>query len=177
MRCSIARLLSLVTTVATAALALVAIAPAAAHAQIRVGPALGYEFDLDEDWLYFGADARIGLRDRPWEINPRVLYNSADGFSVLQLDANLLYNLALKNTTRVAPYAGVGLVMQRSSFDGGGTTGESESETKVGLNLIAGARLNTTGSVSPFASYSYSVVREQGNLALLTFGVHIAVKK
>lgn len=150
---------------------LAATIPATAHAQVRVGGGLGYEFDLTDQWLHVAADARFALPSRNMEFNPRVLYNAGDGYTVLQADANLVFNLDLVKTKRVTPYVGAGVLLQRLSFDDIGAT-TPESETKVGLNLLTGARLNTSGPVSPFATMSYSVVREQGNTMILLLGVH-----
>jgi len=153
---------------------LVVATPTVASAQIRVGGGLGYEFDLTDKWLHVGADARFALPSRNMEFNPRILYNPGDGYNVLQVDANLVFNLELANAKRITPYAGAGVVLQRVSFDDTGVTAAT-NDTNVGLNLLVGARMNTSGQISPFATMSYSVIREQGNGMVLLLGAHVVL--
>ncbi len=155
-----------------ALLCVVMATPRIAQSQVRIGGGLGYEFDLTEKWLHVAADARFTLPTKHMEFNPRILYNPGDGYSVLQADANVVFNLDLERSKRVTPYAGAGVLLQRISVDAFGTSTPATSETKVGLNLLAGARVNTEGPISPFATMSYAVVREQGNSMILLLGAH-----
>ena len=150
--------------------------PACTHAQWRVGAGLGYEFDLTDGWLHLGVDARYAMPTSNFEINPRLLFNPGDGYSSTQADVNLLYKIALANAKRIVPYAGAGLLVQRFSIKSSGQF-KGSSETKVGVNLLAGARLNTTSSLSPFATAAYSVIREQGNNMVILAGAHWSPSK
>ncbi len=160
---------------ASVVLAAASLLPRAATAQIRVGAGLGYEFDLKQDWLHIGVEARMDVPNSKWEFNPRLLYNPGQNDKVIQADVNLLYKLDVVDMKNVVPYAGAGVLVQRYSFDGGPTN--SGSETKVGINLIAGARMVTTGPISPFATIAYSVIRDQGNNMVLFVGAHYALPK
>ena len=67
--------------------------------------------------------------------------------------------------------ASLAWLLQRLRIDAQGTPGSS-SETKAGINLVAGARLNTEGAFAPFATMAYSVIQEQGNNMVLFAGIH-----
>ncbi len=67
--------------------------------------------------------------------------------------------------------ASLAWLLQRLLIDAQGTQGSS-SETKAGINVVAGARLNTEGAFAPFATMAYSVTQEQGNNLVLWAGIH-----
>jgi hypothetical protein len=136
-------------------------APAAARAQIRVGPNVGYEFDDESYFMLFGAEARAKLTALPIEIDPRFSIQPANGASLLQFDLNALYDLPLARTSTFLPYAGLGIAFQDITSGGG---------TYVGYNLIWGTYLQLHSAWQPFAQFQYSVIIHEPNPAVIAVG-------
>ena len=108
-------------------------APEAA-AQNRIGVNGGYNID-NESW-FVGGQARLGTAALPVVINPSVeTYLDVEGGSIWELDINGLYHIGRDYTTTFTPYvgAGIGVLYFNPEFD------EIDSQTDVGLNLVAGA--------------------------------------
>ena len=126
-----------------------------AQAQFAVGPRLGY--DLEAEALHIGAEARFALEalDLPVKIKPSIDYFFVDNFTLVTIDANGIYEIALDGET-LSPYVGAGLGISYWSFDsefeGFGIDG---SDTNVGLNLLGGAVFGA-GPLRPFAEARFN---------------------
>lgn len=134
--------------------------PSMAHAQISAGGSLGYIYDTKPDFELFGAEVRAPLGSVPLTLDPRITFEPLDGGTLVQFDANVLYDLPLKNTTMFLPYVGTGLVLQH--FPG---------TTHVGYNLIGGTKLALHSPWEPFAQFEYSVIINQPNPAEIAVGI------
>lgn len=166
----------------TLALVLLAI-PALAHAQtaladddraglISAGAMVGAQFDTPDNWLLFGADARVQVA-HALEFEPRFTYQPQNGAHTMQIDANLLKNFDLARPGRFRPFMGVGGTMQRFSAEQG--TGD----TVVGINLVAGSRiaLSSSRGYEPFIIGQYSIVRDQGNSFSMVVGASFRLRQ
>jgi hypothetical protein len=173
------RLLRVYTLVAVTLLGL----PLAASAQtalsdddraglMSAGALVGAVLDTPDDWLVFGADARLQI-DRNLEIEPRFTYQPLSGGHVIQLDANVLKNIELARPGRFRPFFGVGGTLRSFSPDRG------EGETKVGLNLVSGTRiaLSSSSGYEPFITAQYSIVRDQFNTFSLVVGASFRLRQ
>ncbi|MEO8945834.1 MAG: hypothetical protein ABI338_04990 [Gemmatimonadaceae bacterium] len=153
-------------------IALILAAPAVARAQLSVGGYVGAEFDNQNNWILYGAEARLGLESmtgQPYDANLRYTYHSyGSGASVSQLDLNALYNWKLASPGLLAPYVGLGAAYVR--FSGGGMT-----ENKVGLNIISGTKviLDPTSRIDPFLNMQYTIIRDFPNSYTLTVGLSV----
>jgi hypothetical protein len=166
------------------AIVLVAVgAPLAASAQtaladddraglISVGAMIGAELDEPDDFLLFGADARVQIA-HALEVEPRFTYHPLDDGHVIQLDANVLKNFDLARPGRFRPFFGIGGTLRSISPDRG------DGETKVGLNLISGTRvaLSSSSGYEPFIIGQYSIVRDQFNAFSLVIGASFRLRR
>jgi hypothetical protein len=135
---------------ALAVLPLVVATPAQAQTQWSLVPHLG--FNIDNDELYLGANARIQLPGAPVTLNPGFDWYPFIGSqnvdaSLFVIDLDVLYHLQAKS---VDPYLGGGLFWSRASRNAGGLGG-SVSATDIGLNLKGGAVFRPLGKLRPFA--------------------------
>jgi hypothetical protein len=148
---------------------------APAHAQLLIGGQLGYLFDTKQDQFSIGADVRIPLAREGFQINPRVThFLLSGGASLNQLDANVLYTIPGQSKSRAHVYLGGGAALIRESFDGATRT---TSETKVGLNYIAGAVFNTNTNLVPWVQTMYTAATEYGNTYVASFGLSYKLKR
>lgn len=120
-----------------------------------VGPMLGFITEYDNT-VFLGVDGRFSVDLSPGQaliINPALNYYliDADGFTLLQFDANVLYPFMLDGA--FTPYAGGGLGILYASveFENADGSTTSSSDTEVGLNLMGGAEYNFGGPISGFA--------------------------
>lgn len=148
-----------------------------ATAQWRVGGFLGGEHDSSwDEFLVIGADARGAVGAMNIELNPRISYFVRDLTTRIQLDFNVIKPLTLASSSKLLPFIGAGLALERVSYDnaltGGTGAGTNTSESNVGFNYIVGSTLKVSGRVQPFAQFTYSVLNEAANSAVITFGVH-----
>lgn len=147
---------------------------APAHAQLAVGGNLGWLFDTREDRFSIGADGRYTLEDKRWILNPRFTYYLlSEGASLWQLDANALFEFPVEASFKVKPYAGLGLALVNAGFET--ATGDDESESKVGVNWIWGASLNTTSKLKPWLHFTYTAAQEYGNTFVGFVGASIPI--
>jgi hypothetical protein len=155
--------------VCVAALMLAAV-PMAASAQtaiadddrsglLGVGAMGGMVMDSPGNWLLFGADARWGLGSGI-ELQPRITYQPLDQAHVIQLDANVIADIALANPGKVRPFFGGGGALRMLSVDKG--TGD----TSVGLNVVTGIRfpLSSSAGYEPFVIGQYTIIHGQANV-------------
>jgi hypothetical protein len=156
------------------ALALIAIAalPHRAAAQLTVGGYVGGQFDMKDNWVLYGADARIPLSTAPSVPvvgQARFTYHSfGSGASATQVDVNLLLPLELAHPGQFHPHVGAGLGWVHESATG-------FSENKVGLNLITGADIDfsPTSPVFGIVQTEYTIATEYPNSYVLTLGVGV----
>lgn len=136
-----------------------------AHAQIELGPRIGYDLEVEE--LHIGAEARFDLPgvDLPIKIKPSVDYYLVDNFTLMTFDANGIYEIDLEGGT-IHPYVGAGLGILYWSFDTEFAGFGDASTTNVGLNLLGGAAFGS-GSLRPFAEARFNT----DDLFTLTGGV------
>jgi hypothetical protein len=163
----------LIPAVLVSAFSLVDAAPANAQtSHVRIGGFLGREFDFEEDWLIFGAEARIRSARMQFDVQPRFHYQSFDGGSSLQLDGNLLFNLTAP-ISQILPYMGAGLAINRFSFDVPDTPGVDidDEDTNFGLNIVSGLIFGTNPKWRPYAQFQYTSLLDAANGANLTLGI------
>jgi len=167
--------------VCVVALALVGL-PLAASAQtaladddrsglISAGALVGAQMDTSDNWLLFGADARVQVA-HALELEPRFTYQPLGGGNTIQLDANVLKNIDLARPGRFRPFFGIGGTLQRLSPDVG------PSDSKLGLNLLAGTRIALSGSsgYEPFVIGQYSIVRNRLNAFSIVIGASFRLR-
>jgi hypothetical protein len=165
-------------------IAAVLLMPLVAHAQtafsddpraglVSVGAFVGGELDTPDDWLLFGGDGRINLGSMKMELNPRVSYRHIEDGSVVQIDLNLLKNFELARPGKLRPFAGIGGALRRLSIDNANI-----SDSKVGLNLISGARLamKPGSGYEPFFQAQYTVINDELNPFSIVVGVSFSLR-
>ena len=138
---------------------------------ISAGVFAGAELDTADNWLLFGADARVQVSPG-LELQPRITYQPLGSGHLLQLDANVLKNLDLARPGRVRPFFGIGGTLTSYSFAKGA------GETKVGLNLVTGARIamSSSSGYEPFIMSQYSIVRNQLNAFSIVAGASFRLR-
>lgn len=137
---------------------------AAAQANVRIGGFLGAAFDNDEDWLIFGAEARLRSGLMQFDVQPRFHYQSFTGGSIMQLDGNLLFNLT-SSLSQIQPYMGFGAAFNRLSIDDG------EDDSNIGINLVSGLIFGTNPKWRPYVNYEYTIINDLGNPATIAIGI------
>ncbi len=171
----------LLLRVCAVALALVGL-PLAASAQtaladddrsglISAGALVGAQMDTSDNWLLFGADARIQVA-HALEFEPRFTYQPLGGGHTIQFDANVLKNIDLARPGRFRPFFGIGGTLQKVSPEVGA------GDSKVGINLISGTRIALSGSsgYEPFIVGQYSIVRDRLNAFSIAIGASFRLR-
>jgi hypothetical protein len=138
---------------------------------ISAGVMAGAQLDMPDNWLLFGADARLQIA-HALEISPRVAYHPLDNGHVLQLDANLLKNFDLARPGRFRPFMGVGGALRMYSPERG------NGETKLGINLLSGLRIamNSGAGYEPFITTQYTIMQDQLNVFSALVGVSFRLR-
>ena len=138
---------------------------------IFVGGFLGMQLDMEDDWFFLGGEGRLRLQGRAFEINPHLVFQPFEGGSQLQIDLNVLVELELAIPNRFRPFVGLGGAVMRTSSDG-------ESDTAFGLNMVGGVRFDMEGRtpIEPFASITYTIVRDHLNPFRIAVGVAIPLR-
>jgi hypothetical protein len=127
-------------------------APRPASAQARVGPELSFASNS----IGFGIGARVdaGLTKMIPTAKDFSVIGSFDYFfpstgiggsspTYWEINANGAYHFQIPNV-KLAPYAGAGLDIGHMAYQG-------FSKNYVGLNLLAGTKFPTAGTITPFA--------------------------
>jgi Outer membrane protein beta-barrel domain len=144
--------------------------PAAANAQVRLGPQLSWGDDTDLGvggrvlanveslihWDFIGTFDVFFIDD-----------NSNFDRSYWEANGNLAYNFRIADAQSLAPYVGAGLNISRFSIEDR-STGEERDNTDLGVNLFAGTQFEGT-SVTPFAEFR--IVAEGAEQLVLTGGI------
>lgn len=138
---------------------------------ISAGAMVGGELDMSDNFLLFGADARVRVA-RSMELEPRFTYQPLNGGHITQLDANLLHNFELARPGTYRPFAGIGGAIRSVTPDIG------NGETKLGLNLVAGARIAMSASsgYEPFVIAQYTIVHNQLNSMSVVVGASFRLR-
>jgi opacity protein-like surface antigen len=148
-------------------------APRPAHAQAQFGP----ELNFASNSIGFGIGARVeaSLAKMIPSVKALSVIGSFDYFfpssgfgvnpSYWEINANGAYHFEIPQT-RLAPYAGAGLVVSHWSVSFLGVSG---STTNVGLNLLAGTNFPAMGKVTPFAELRLEL--RSGSAFVVTGGV------
>ena len=138
---------------------------------ISAGAMVGAELDEPDDFLLFGADARVQIA-HALEFEPRFTYHPMNGGHIIQIDANVLKNFDLARPGRYRPFFGIGGTLRSYSPDRG------DGESKVGLNLISGTRiaLSSSSGYEPFVIGQYSIVRDQLNAFSIMIGASFRLR-
>lgn len=157
--------------------------PTLAHAQtaladddrsglISAGAMVGAQLDTSDNWLLFGADARVQIA-HALEFEPRFTYQPQNGAHTIQLDANVLKNFDLARPGRFRPFMGVGGTLQKYSADQGA------GDTTLGINLVAGSRiaLSSNRGYEPFIIGQYSITRDQANAFSIVVGASFKLRQ
>lgn len=139
---------------------------------ISAGAMVGAELDTSDNWLLFGADARVQVA-HALEFQPRFTYQPADGGHTIAIDANLLKNFDLARPGRFRPFMGVGGTLRRLSPDQG------PGDTTLGINLVSGTRiaLSSSRGYEPFIIGQYSIVRNQFNAFSVVVGASFRLRQ
>ena len=139
---------------------------------ISAGVFLGAELDTQNNWLLFGADARVQVSPG-FELEPRVTFQPLGSGHLIQLDVNVLKNLDLARPGRFRPFFGIGGTLTSYSFAAGA------GATRVGLNLVSGTRiaLSSGSGYEPFIMGQYSIVRNQLNAFSIVVGASFRLRQ
>ena len=162
--------------VGTLVLGFAALGAGSATAQVRFGANLSWGDDSD---LGLGARLNFGLGDmaRNQPIEGLVTFDyffpgeSSPGFDVTYwtITANAIYRFT-ERTAAVAPYAGGGVMLGRSSTDPLSPGMGGASSSKVGLHAVGGLRFKTEGTILPFAEARFEL--KDGAQFVLSGGVY-----
>ena len=126
----------------------------------------GYDFEVEDPFL--GGEGRFSFDLAPnfaASLNPALSYyfiSEQEFFGVtsqvrlLQFDLNALAHLIIDGP--IEPYVGLGLAVQNSRVRvTAGSSESSDSETGLGLNIVAGTEVNIDGPLVPFAQLRVTV--------------------
>lgn len=110
--------------------------PAAAQAGVsHVGPRAGFTFDPDQ--FTFGGQMRVVGFAPNWSFNPNIELGFGDDLTIVALNADAQYHLALQNSN-LTPYFGAGLGLNFISWDAPPGFRGDTSETELGMNIMVG---------------------------------------
>jgi hypothetical protein len=146
-----------IVTASLLAIALVLGSSADATAQARIGGHVGLNTDGTD--LFIGAISQFGVaigeRDLWGEIGLEI-YPFIDNVFVTRLNANALFPLVGAGGTQF--YGGGGLVFQATKYDLPDGSPLDDSDTDIGLNLVAGMLLSGADShLRPFLELNQTV--------------------
>ncbi len=130
----------------------------------------GYDFEVEDPLI--GADLRFSYNvanNFALSLNPAFTYYFMDDRQVfgitiesrlVQFDVNALAHLVIDGP--IEPYVGLGLAINHARIRAEGWGAESsESETSLGLNLIAGTEINLDGPLVPFAQLRVTFLEQE----------------
>ena len=131
----------------------------------RIGPMLSFTSgDFDE--VGIGAVAEFGVADQLSVAPQFILYFPGNNVSLFEINLNANYYFLDHDVFEL--YGLGGLNIARASFDSP-VTGESRSNTELGLNLGAGTNIEIGQSFVPFAELRFTV----GDYSQLALGLGI----
>ena len=156
----------------TRALALAAclsLAPALAQAQIDFGVRGGFYSDAEAGFL--GAEILTPLRifGRGWFLNPNLEYVFVDDGNLYTLNLDAHYDLRTNAPYNVWLGGGPALIFSEFDAPRGCRFCESEDETDVGLNLLAGIGIWPRNAVRPYVQGKFTL--SDNTEASIAFGL------
>ena len=131
-------------------------------ADFGIGPRLGIELPTIASGLWLVGSFDYFFPDQGLEGT-----SSASNIDYWEFNANLLYGIDLPDVTNLEPYFGAGLNLARSSITSDGSS-ESEGDSTLGLNLVAGLDFPLT-SITPFVEIRLEV--DGGDQFVVTGGL------
>lgn len=138
--------------------------------QILIGPRLSLDLN-DGTHVAIGGEARFSVimiaPSVRLDIRPEFNFYFFDGGNAFDLSGDALFAFGVHSDV-VEPYAGAGLGIFHVSADGGG------SATRVGLNLLGGAKFLPLQTIQPFVEMRFTV--GDFNPILLTGGVLFLIR-
>lgn len=142
-------------SIATAVVLLAAAAPA-----IAADPSFGIHAGVwtDDGEPLVGAELVLPLDNPRWAIVPSVEYVPGDGVDRWIVNADGTYELDLD--TKAEVWVGAGLAVLFTDHE------RHDSDTNLGVNLLAGAGIDTSSGVFPYAQVK-AVISEDSALALV----------
>jgi hypothetical protein len=112
----------------------------------------------DDGGPLVGGDVVLPLHEPHWTINPSLEYVAEDRVDRWILNGDALYDLDLD--TKAEVWVGGGLAILFNDHDRHG------SSTDLGLNLLAGAGLNTSSGLLPYVQ-GKAVITDDSSFALV----------
>jgi opacity protein-like surface antigen len=135
-----------------------------------VGLYFGYDFEVEDPLA--GVDMRFSYNVAPQfavSLNPALTYyfmsdRRVFGVTIesrlVQFDVNALGHLIIDGP--IEPYVGLGLAINHARMHAEGWGGEAtETETNLGLNLLAGLEVNIDGPLVPFAQLRVTFLEQE----------------
>ena len=110
------------------------------HLKASVGLRIGSYTDADE--LFVGGEFNTRIAHRTY-LNPNLEYVLVDNGTYMTINLDIHYDLLESRATYV--WAGGGLALQYFDWEG-----DNNSNTEMGINLLAGVGLKTSGRVMPY---------------------------
>lgn len=137
---------------------------------VLIGPRLSLDLN-DGTHVAIGGEARFGVvmiaPSVRLDIRPELNFYFFDGGNAFDLSGDALFAFGVRSDV-VEPYAGAGIGIFHVSADAGG------SATRVGLNLLGGAKFLPLQTIQPFVEMRFTV--GDFDPILLTGGVLFLIK-
>ena len=133
------------------------LAPAIAQAQIDFGVRGGFYSDAEAGFL--GAEILTPLRifGRGWFLNPNLEYVFVDDGNLYTINLDAHYDLRTNASYSVWLGGGAALIFSEFDAPRGCRFCESEDETDVGLNLLAGIGIWPRNAVRPYVQGKFTL--------------------
>lgn len=145
------------------ALVTVLIASAAGAAVVGFGPRMGLTVDEGYDQFHFGGQAwLLEVFPPPLVLLPSLEIGVGSGVTLVALNGDVVYEFTELAKNDWGFYAGAGLSLNRINND--------ESETRFGLNVLAGATYRLAPTRTAFGEFRFGV--EDNPDFKLTFGLN-----
>jgi len=139
--------------------------------EVVIGPRLSLDVNDGGTHAVIGGEARFSvIMIAPTvrlDIRPELNFYIFDGGSAFDISGDALFAFGVRSDT-VEPYAGAGLGIFHVSADGGG------SATRLGLNLLGGAKFLPLQTIQPFVEMRFTV--GDFNPILITGGVLFLIR-
>jgi hypothetical protein len=152
------RLMTKAAAVAVGAGLVVAVLPAPAAADVKLGVRGGYYTDIGEPFL--GAEALLPVTSRIY-FNPNFEYVFVEDLSYWSLNGDFHYDFPIQRPIYVWAGAGLGLLVADPE-------GEGNADTDAALNLLAGVGFQA-GSVIPY--FQAKVILDGDSEFAIAFGL------
>jgi hypothetical protein len=118
------------------------LAPAAHASSVEaLGPRAGVSIDPDQ--FVFGGQMKIGPYGTDFHLVPNLEIGLSDNLTIFQFNFDVDWVIPLESK-KVSPYVGGGIALALMDVENDGT------ETGVGINVLGGVELPSTGGTSAF---------------------------